>query len=222
MYVSVCVSIYSLYIYISHSIYCAGGWQVWSLMKMSWSYDPVQYLYLYIYICVLCECQCIDIYIYIKGGDGLYPLWSQVEATIPFNIYCSEGVGGFDPLRQVVGERPGFFQRSLPGIWAADATSPSNQAADTQPQLRLGDPIYRLFLAWELPSYPHLVSCKVEFASTWIGKVIQLFLGIQLAFKTGCCAAFCFRGDNFYPQYLRYAPQVLHYIHVHMVFVGVL
>ena len=114
------------------------------------------FIYIYVCVCVLCEC----LYIYIsKGVTDFTPYEAKfklLSRSIMFNIYCSEGVGGFDPLRilrQVVGERPGFFQRSLPGIWAADATSPSNQAADTQPQLRLGDPIYRwLFLAWELPS----------------------------------------------------------------------
>ena len=150
MYVSVCVSIYSLFIYIyiytypiQYIVQGGDGFDpLWRWVEVTIPFN----IFIYICVCVLCEYIHI-IYIYTKGVTDFTPYEAKLKLlsrSIMFNIYCSEGVGGFDPLwRQVVGEGPVFFQRSLPGVWAADATSPSNQAADTQPQLRLGDPIYR-------------------------------------------------------------------------------
>ena len=142
--ISMCKYIFIIYIYIHipFNILCKG---VTGLIPYE---DELKLrsrsisLYIYICVCVLCEYIHI-IYIYIKGGDGLYPLWSQVEATIPFNnvqYLLFRGGGGIWSLRKASGgRRSGFFPAEPPwrlSCWRHFPEQPSRGYPASAPSWR--------------------------------------------------------------------------------------
>ena len=164
MYVSVCVSIYSLYIYIYtypiQYIVQGGGRcdPLWRWVEVTIPFNISIFIYIYIYVCIMWMSMYRYIYIYQRGWRTL-PLMKPSWSYYPVQYLLFRGGGGIWSLKASGGRTSGFFPAEPPwrlSCWRHFPEQPSRGYPASAPSWRSNISAIFGMGTSELPSFGQL------------------------------------------------------------------